>query len=175
MDIVLSDEMPVSTKPRRMSNSEKLIVDKQIEEWLEENIIQASCSEFAANLVPVPKKDGTKRICIDFRSLNKKIIRDRFPMPVLEDQLDRLQSGKFFTTIDLANGFLQVPIKEESRKYTSFGTHNGQYEFTRVPFGLCNSFVIFCRFINLIFQPLIAKKNMLTYMDDMIIIAENET
>lgn len=94
-------------------------------------------------------------------------------MPNLEDQLDQLQSGNIFTTIDLENGFLHVPIKKESRKFTSFVTHTGQYEFKKVPFGLSNSPAIFCRLINLIFQPLIAKGIMLTYMDYIAIVAEN--
>lgn len=155
MDIILSDEQPVTLKPRRMAPSEKLEVDKQIDEWLKNDIIRPSCSDYSANLVIVPKKDGSKRLCVDFRKINTKIIKDRFPMPLIEDQLDQLQSGTIFTTLDLANGFLHVPIKPECQKYTSFVTHSGQYEFKRVPFGLCNSPAVFCRFINVIFRPLI--------------------
>lgn len=95
-------------------------------------------------------------------------------MPLSEDQIDQLEGGKVFTTINLANGFFHVPIKKERRKYTSFVTHSGQYEFKKVPFGLCNSPAIFCRFINFIFQPLIRQGIVLTYMDDLIIVAENE-
>lgn len=121
----------------------------------------------------VPKKDGTKRLCVDFRKLNQKVIRDRFPIPNLEDQLDQLENGRIFTLLDLENGYFHVPIKNESQKYTSFVTHSGQYEFKRVPFGLCNSPAIFCRFINFIFQPLINKGIVLTYMDDLIIVAKD--
>lgn len=94
-------------------------------------------------------------------------------MPNIEDQLDSLENGKIFTTLDLKNGFFHVPIKPESRKYTSFVTHPGQYEFKRVPFGLCNNPAIFCRFINFIFQPLINAKIVLSYMDDLIIVAKD--
>lgn len=95
-------------------------------------------------------------------------------MPLLEDQIDQLEKGKVFSTIDLANGFLHVPIKNGSRKYTSFVTHPGQYEFKQVPFGLCNSPAVFCRFINFVFRPLIARGIVLTYMDDLIIVANDE-
>lgn len=154
--------------------SEKIEVDKQIKEWLKNDIIQPSCSDYSANLVIVPKKDGSKRLCVDYRQINAKIIKDRFPMPLIEDQLDQLQTGTIFTTLDLSNGFHHVPIKTESQKYTSFVTHSGQFEFKRMPFGLCNSPAVFCRFINVIFRELIASGIMLTYMDDIIIIARNE-
>lgn len=173
MEILLSDEKPIALKPKRMAISEKAEVDKQIDIWLKDDVIEPSYSDFSANLVIVPKKDGTKRMCVDFRQINKKIIKDRFPMPLIEDQLDQLQSGTIFTTLDLTNGFLHVPMKKESRMYTAFVTHSGQYEFKRVPFGLCNSPAVFCRFINVIFRPLITKGIMLTYMDDIIIIATN--
>lgn len=172
MEIILSDEIPISMKPRRMPPSERNEIEKQIEEWLRNDIIQHSYSDFSAQIVPVNKKDGTKRLCIDYRRLNKKIIKDRFPMPLIEDQIDSLEKGKVFSTLDLANGFFHVPMKAESRKYTSFVTHSGQYEFKVVPFGICNSPAIFCRFINFIFRSL---RFVLTYMDDLIIVASNET
>lgn len=121
-----------------------------------------------------PKKDGSKRLCVDYRRLNKKIICDRFPVPNLDDQLDRLQTGTIFTTLDLKNGYHHVPIKESSRKYTAFVTPTGQYEFNRVPFGLSSSPSVFCRFIYFIFRELIAQGIVVAYMDDIIIIANND-
>lgn len=174
MEIVLTDEKPVSLKPRRLSPQEKTEVEKQVSQWFKDDVIQHSFSDFSANIVIVPKKDATKRLCVDYRLLNKKIIKDRFPMPHIEDQIDDLERGRVFTTLDLKNGYFHVPIKESSRKYTSFVTHTGQYEFKRVPFGLCNSPAIFNRFIHFIFQPLIAKGIVKIYMDDIIIIAKNE-
>jgi len=90
-------------------------------------------------VVLVSKKDGSKRFCSDYRGLNLKIKRDNFPMALIDDVLDRLQGSKVFTTLDLANEFFHVPIEVESRKSTSFVTHNGQYEFTHVPFDISNS------------------------------------
>lgn len=85
------------------------------------------------------KRDGSPRLCIDYRCINKVIIRDHFPLPLIEDQLDRLHDAQIFSTTDLKNGFFHVDAEKNSRKFTSFVTHNGQFEFKRVPFGLSNS------------------------------------
>lgn len=80
--------------------------------------------------------------------LNKKIIRDNFPITVIDDVIQRLLNAKVFTTLDLKNGFFHVPIERDSQKYTAFVTHNGQYEFRYVPFGISNSHAVFCRYIS---------------------------
>jgi ribonuclease HI len=108
-------------------------------------------------------------LCVDYRQLNKKIVKDRYPLPIIEEQLDSLQNAKFFSTLDLKNGFFHVKIDEQSKKYTAFIVPDGHYEFLRVPFGLCNSPAIFQRFINIAFKDLIQAKIVLTYMDDLII------
>jgi len=76
---------------------------------------------------------------IDYRKLNQKIVKDRYPLPLVENQLDQLQDAKIFSVLVLKNSFFHVEVAEESRKYTSFIVPNGQYEFMRMPFGLCNS------------------------------------
>lgn len=101
--------------------------------------------------------------------LNKKIIKDRYSLPLIEDQLDRLQGARIFSTIDLKNGFFYVRMDEASVKYTSFIVPDGQYEFLRVPFGLCNSPSVFQRFINAVFRNLTKRKTVLVYMDDLIV------
>lgn len=174
LKIVLTDEVPVYQSPRRLPQIEKDEVDKQIEEWLRDGIIQPSCSDYASPIVLVKKKDGTKRLCVDYRKLNMKIYKDRYPLPIIEDHIDKLQKGKIFCTLDLANGFFHVPVESSSRKYTAFVTPSGQYEFLRVPFGLCVSPPVFQRYINTIFAPLIAEGIVLIYIDDLIVFAENE-
>lgn len=174
MQIILTDEEPIYLKPKRVSPKEKCELDAQIKQWQEDGVIRDSFSDYAAQVLFVPKKDGTKRLCVDFRPLNKKLIKDRFPIPHLEEQLDLLQCGRVFSKLDLKNGYFHVPVSERSRKYTAFVTHSGQYEFNRVPFGLSTSPAVFCRFIRLIFRDLIAKGIALTYMDDVIIIAKDE-
>lgn len=174
MNIILRDETPITVKPRRLSPSELEEAEKMVNEWKKDKVIQESLSPFAAQIVLVPKKDNTKRMCVDFRPLNKRIIRDRFPIPNMEEQLDKLQRGTIFTTLDLKNAYFHVPVNDRSRKYTAFVVPSGQYEFTRVPFGLSNSPSIFCRFINIIFRKLITEGIVTTYMDDIIIISNTE-
>lgn len=115
------------------------------------------------------KKDGSPRVCIDYRLLNKKVVRDKYPMPLIDDKIDVLVNFRIFSVIDLKNGFFHVPVHEKSRKYTAFVTHNGQYEFLRTSFGLCNSPTSFLRYINEVFQDLIQRGVILTYMDDVIV------
>jgi len=114
---------------------------------MEKSILEINCSP----VVSVKKKDGTPRLCIDYRRLNKIIVKDKFLLPLIEDILDRLQESCVFSTIDLKNGFFHVDVKKDSTKYTSFVTHEGQYQFLKVLFGLYNSPAVFQRFINTIF------------------------
>lgn len=174
MKIILKDESPIHHQPRRMPFVDRKEIERQIGVWLDDGIIQPSNSEFSSPALLVGKKDGTKRLCCDFRRINQQIMKDHFPMPIIDDLLDRLQRAKVFTTLDLVNGFFHVPIEPESRKYTSFIVHNGQYEFLKVPFGLCNSPAVFTRFVSVIFKSLVNEGVMLTYMDDIVILAEND-
>nr|XP_023023532.1 uncharacterized protein LOC111511732 [Leptinotarsa decemlineata] len=174
MKIILKDNEPIYQRARRLATPEKEEVRRQIEEWLEERIIRPSASEYASPIVLVKKKDGSTRICCDYRKLNKKIVKDRFPLPIIEDVLDRLQGAEVFSVIDLRNGFFHVPIEKGSIKYTSFITPEGQYEFLKCPFGLCNSPAVFQRYIAHILRPLTLKNIVIFYMDDIIIPSKNE-
>ena len=174
MKIILKDDIPVYQNPRRLSAAENDLVNAQVEQWIEDGIVEPSSSEYASPIVLVPKKDGTKRLCVDYRQINRKIIRDRYPLPQIEDQIDRLQGAKIFTTLDLENGFFHVPVHKDSQKFTSFVTPSGQYVFRWAPFGLATSPSAFQRFINTVFRDLIAKKIMLVYMDDIVILAEDD-
>lgn len=131
---------------------------------MKDGIIRPSSSEYAVPIVPVPKKDGSKRICVDYRPINRKLIKDRYPLPIIDEQIDNLRGAKIFTTLDLANGYFHIPMAKESIKYTAFITTGGQYEFLRAPFGLSNCPSVFQRFIN----------NIFAYMDDMILPAKTE-
>jgi len=126
---VLKDDIPIYQRARRLAMSEQREVDIQINKWLNEGIIQTSCSDYASPIVLIKKKDGSTRIYVDFRKLNEKIIKLRYPLPIIENQIDRLQGAKIFSTIDLQNGFFHVPVAKESRKYTAFIIPNGHYEF----------------------------------------------
>jgi len=96
--IVLKDDIPVSHSPRRLAPKEMKILDEQIREWLRLGIITPSNSEYASPVVIVRKKDGSSRICIDYRALNKKIVRDKYPMPLIDDKIDALVNFSFLNT-----------------------------------------------------------------------------
>ncbi|GFV20795.1 retrovirus-related Pol polyprotein from transposon 17.6 [Trichonephila clavipes] len=174
MCIILKDDIPVCQRARRLSCSEKLQVDDQIDDWLQQGIIKESVSDYCSPIVLCKKKDGNLRLCIDYRKINSKTEKDRYPLPLIEEVLDQLQSGNFFSTIDLKNGFFHVEMEENSKKFTSFVTHNGQYEFNKVPFGLCNSPSVFQRFINHVFRDLLKEGIVIIYMDDIIIPSSDE-
>lgn len=175
MQLELSDKVPVHRPPRRLAPLEREAVAKQIDEWLRDGIVQHSRSPYASPVVVVRKKNGTNRLCVDYRELNAKIVKDRYPLPIIEEVLEELSSARVFTTLDLKNGFFHVGVDEQSRACTAFVTPDGHYEFLRVPFGLCNSPAVFQRFINSVFSELIRAKVVVVYMDDLIIPGVDET
>ncbi|GFW56735.1 retrovirus-related Pol polyprotein from transposon opus [Trichonephila clavipes] len=174
LDIALTHDEPMFHKPRRLPFAERDIVDAQVDEWVKNGIVEPCSSPYASQVVVVKKKDGKSRVCIDYRRLNRKLIKDSYPLPLIDDILDCLQNAKIFTTLDLKNGFFHVAVNERSRKFTSFVTHNGQYQFRRMPFGLSTCPSTFMRYINAIFRHLISKSIVLPYMDDVVIPAANE-
>ncbi|GFU50401.1 retrovirus-related Pol polyprotein from transposon 412 [Trichonephila clavipes] len=139
LKIVLTDDLPVAHKPRRFSYAEKSEITNQIQKWLDNKVIRPSSSDYASPIVLLKKKNGSTRLCVDYRKLNRKIIKDQFPLPLIEDVIDKLHSAKIFTTLDLKNGFFHVPIDESSKKYTAFITDQGLFAFNFAPFGLCLS------------------------------------
>ncbi|GFU03003.1 retrovirus-related Pol polyprotein from transposon 17.6 [Trichonephila clavipes] len=149
-------------------------VNKQKEEWLNEGIIRPSSAEYASPIVMVKKKDGSSRMCIDYRILNQKLVKNKFPLPIIEDVLDTLQEAKVYSTLDLRNGFFHVDVDEDCRKYTSFIVPDGQFEFNKVPFRLSTSPGVFQRYVSSIFRDLTQKGIVISYLDDLVIPAKNE-
>ncbi|GFY15588.1 hypothetical protein TNCV_1282361 [Trichonephila clavipes] len=174
MRIILKDEEPVCQPPRRLAFTERQEINKQIEECLNEGIIRPSSAEYASPIVMVKKKDGSSRMCIDYRKLNQKLVKDKFPLPITEDVLDTLQEAKVYSTLDLRNGFFHVDVDEDCRKYTSFIVPDGQFEFNKVPFGLSTSPGVFQCYVSSIFRDLTRKRIVISYLDDLVIPAKNE-
>lgn len=175
LKIILADETPIYQHPRRLAEKEKSEVETQIDKWLREGIVRESSADFASCVVLVKKKDGTSRMCVDYRRIHKKIVQDKYPLPLIEDQLDALQDARVFSTLDLKNGFFHVKVHEDSVKYTAFVTHRGHYEFLKMPFGLKNGPAMFMRFINCVFRELLREGVVLAYMDDLIILSKSVT
>lgn len=175
LKVCLTDEVPVYEKLRRLSPKEKQIVNGIIQQWLEEGICRPSKSDFASAVILRPKKTpGTWRLCIDFRRLNRKVIRDRFPLPIMDDVIDILHDGSVFSNLDLVDGFFHVDVDEDSVKYLSFIVPDGHYEFLKAPFGFANSPAVFQRLINTVFKALMHQRIVAVYLDDLSVAGMNE-
>jgi hypothetical protein len=138
---------------------------------IEQGIIKEANSPWAAPLLLIDKKDGTKRLAIDSRRLNKVTRKDRYPIPNISETLDALGKAKFFTLLDLSAGYWQVEVKKEGRDKTAFTTSRGQFRFKVLPFGLCNAPSTFQRIMDQTLRRLL-QKNCLVYLDDIIIYSE---
>ena len=140
----------------------------QLEELLKKGYICSSVSPWGALVLFVKKKDGTLRLCIDFRQLNKSTIKNKYPLPRIDDLFDQLRGAKIFSKIDLRAGYHQVRIKEEDIHKTNFRTRYGHYEFVVVPFGLTNAPTVFMCLMNGIFKNYLGKF-VIVFMDDILI------
>lgn len=164
--IRLKSDKVVNYRPYRLAPCERDKVKLIIQDLIDSEIIRESVSPFASPVILVKKKDGSDRLCVDYRSLNKIIERDTYPLPLIEDQIDRLGKAKYFISIDMRNGFYQIPVSKNSSKYTAFSTPDGHYEFIKMPFGICNGPSVFQRAISKAVSHL---GFLLIYMDDILI------
>ncbi|CAG4966949.1 unnamed protein product [Colias eurytheme] len=168
MDIQLKDEEPVVYRPYRLSYAEREDVRRMVAEMLDCGIVKESSSPYASPIVLVRKKSGERRMCVDYRALNSRTKRDHYPLPRVEDLLDQLAGHKMFISLDLASGYYQIPISEKSQEKTAFVTPDGQYEYTRMPFGLANAPSVFQRAMHKILNKA-RLSYVIVYMDDVLI------
>jgi hypothetical protein len=170
--IMKPDHVPFNFNARRLSVFEKSQLREILDNLLREGVIRESNSPYASPIVLVKKKTGDLRLCIDFRTLNKQVVKDRYPLPFIDDQIDKLRGKKYFTKLDLKNAFYHLKLSPDSTKYTSFVTPFGQFEYQRLPFGFCNSPSIFMRYLNTIFRDLIDASKICVFLDDILIPSE---
>jgi hypothetical protein len=163
--------VPRSRPPFRLGPKEQDELEKQVADLVEQGFIRPSVSPWGAPVLFVPKKDGRWRMCIDYRALNKETVKDRYPIPRIDELLDRLGRAKFFTKLDLASGYHQIGVASGDIAKTAFRTNRGSYEFIVMPFGLTNAPATFQRLINSVFDREI-NDFVLVYLDDILIFSE---
>ena len=166
--IPTTDDIPVSQPFRRIPPTQYQEVKDHIQKLLQDDIIQESHSPYASPVVIVRKKDGSMRLCVDYRRLNAKTVRDAFPLPRIEESLDAVDNAKWFSTLDLASRFNQEAMDPADRHKTAFITPFGLYEYNRMPFGLTNAPATFSRLMQRCLNELIFQI-LLVYLDDIIV------
>ena len=145
----------------------------QLKELIDKKYIRPSVSPLGAPVIFVKKKDGTMRLCIDYRQLNKMTIKNRYPLPHIDDLFDQLRGAMVFPKIDLRSGYHQVRIKDEDIFKTDFRTRYGHYEFVVMPFGLTNAPAIFICLMNNVMQKYL-DKFVVMFINDILIYSKTE-
>ena len=142
---------PVKQKPYQAAHIHREFIDKEISALLQQDLIRHSKSPWASSIVVLDKKDGTYRLCIDYRKLNAVTIKDTYPLPRIQEVLDGLAGSSFFSTFDMASGYWQVEMAEAAKEKTAFCAPAGLFEWNVMPFGLTNAPSTFQRLSEAIF------------------------
>ncbi|CAI5479908.1 unnamed protein product [Closterium sp. Yama58-4] len=147
-------------------------MEKQIEYLLDRQLIRPSTSPYGAPVLFTPKPDGSLRMCINYRALNKQTVKNKYPIPHIDDLLNQLHGATVYSKLDLRSGYWQIKMADNSIHKTAFRTRYGSYEYLVMPFGLCNAPATFQAEMNHILRPLL-DECVVVYLDDILIYSKN--
>ncbi|GJU96938.1 putative reverse transcriptase domain-containing protein [Tanacetum coccineum] len=164
---------PVARAPYRLAPSKMKELSEQLQELFDKGFIRPSSSPWGDPVLFVKKKDGSFQICIDYRELNKLTVKNRYPLPRIDDLFDQLQGSSVYSKIDLRSGYHQLRVREQDIPKTAFRTRYGHYEFQVMPFGLTNAPAVFMDLMNRVCKPYL-DKFVIVFIDDILIYSKNK-
>ena len=167
------DTKPIYIPPYRMAPAELKELKDQLQDLLSKGFIRPSVSPWGAPVLFVKKKDGTMRMCIDYRQLNKVTVKNKYPLPRIDDLFDQLQGASLFSKIDLRSGYHQLKIRASDIPKTAFRTRYGHYEFLVMSFGLTNAPAAFMELMNGVFRPYL-DSFVIVFIDDILVYSKTE-
>ena len=169
---IVPGTVPMSRAPYRMAPMELKELKSQLQELLDKGFIRPSVSPWGAPVLFVKKKDGTLRMCIDYRQINKVTVKNKYSLPRIEDLFDQLKGAGVFSNIDLRSGYYQLRVKEGDVPKTAFRTRYGHYEFLVMPFGLTNAPEAFMDLMNRVFRPYV-DQFVVVFIDDILVYSKD--
>jgi hypothetical protein len=164
---------PIHKTPFRMTTPELAELKEHIKELLEKGFIHPSSSPWGAPVISVPKKDGTQRLCVDYRALNEVTVKNKYPLPRIDDLFDQLRGACVFSKIDLRSGYHQLKVRECDISKTAFISRYGLYKFTVMSFGLTNTPAYFMYMMNRVFMEYL-DKFVVVFIDDILVYSRSE-
>ena len=171
-DIILKNSKPIAIKPYPYPLQKQAIIDEMVRDMEVQGLVEPSTSPWASPIVLAKKKDGSPRLCVDYRRLNDVTESDAYPMPDLNEMIRQMRGAKVFSVLDLKSGYWQVPLNQNARKYSAFRTRRGLYQFRVLPFGLKNSPMTFVRLMNEVLRGYL-DIFVQVYLDDIVIFSKN--
>ncbi|GJR75995.1 putative reverse transcriptase domain-containing protein [Tanacetum coccineum] len=172
LGLLVPGATPVARAPYRLAPAETQELSTQLQELSDRGFIRPCSSPWGAPVLFVKKKDGTFRICVDYRELNKLTVKNRYPLPRIDDLFDQLQGSRVYSKIDLRSGYHQLRVHEEDISKTTFRTRYGHYEFQVMPFGLTNAPTIFMDLMNRVCKPYL-DRFVIVFIDDILIYSKS--
>ena len=169
-DVDIGDAKPIKQHPYRLNPEKQKILHDEIKYLLDNDLIEPSQSEFSSPCILVPKPDNSYRMCTDYRKVNNISKTDSFPIPRIDDCIDKVGNAKYVTKFDLLKGFWQIPLTERAKEVSAFVTPDGLFQYKVMPFGMKNSPATFQRLINLLIAGL---EGVDAYIDDVILYSDS--